>query len=190
MADPGWLCPDKRWSLFLDRDGVINERLPGDYVKSPSSFVFIPGAAEAIARLSKVYGWIFIVTNQQGIGRGLMSDADLKMVHDHMLAEIGNGGGSIHAVYYCPHRAEDGCACRKPATGMFDKAVAQFPEIDGVRSVMVGDSLSDMLFARNAGMHCVAAGGNEEAERLADAGVADLNAFADIILEQKNKQIL
>ncbi len=86
------------WSLFLDRDGVINKRLVGDYVKKTEEFVFLDGVLEAIATLSTKFNRIFIVTNQQGIGKGLMTEKDLKQVHDSMEKEIVEHAGKIDRI--------------------------------------------------------------------------------------------
>lgn len=149
---------DKSWTLFLDRDGVINKRLPGDYVKEPAEFEFLPGVLESIAAFSKLFGRIIIVTNQQGIGKGLMTENDLQKVHQHMLSEIEAAGGHIDAVYHCPGLAEDDPPCRKSNPGMALQAKEDFPEIDFGKSVMIGDSESDMEFGRRLGMKCILVG--------------------------------
>jgi len=141
---------DPSFSLFLDRDGVINRRLPGDYVKSWAEFHFIEEAKTAIARLNNYFLRTIIVTNQQGIGKGLMTKADLKQIHRQMLEDIQKADGTIDGIYYCPELA--GASCRKPNTGMAEQAKADFPEIDFQRSVMAGDSLSDMEFGGHLNM--------------------------------------
>lgn len=142
----------KGWSLFLDRDGVINRRIPGDYVKRIEEFNFNPGAAEAIAVFSKIFRYIFVVTNQQGIGKGLMDEYDLAIIHDYMLEKLRQTGGRIDKVYFCPGLAKDNPACRKPQIGMALQAKADFPDVDFSRSLMIGDSVSDIEFGNNAGM--------------------------------------
>jgi histidinol-phosphate phosphatase family protein len=143
---------DKTWALFLDRDGIINKRLIDDYVKNPGEFEFLPGAKESIAKLSRVFGRVFIVTNQRGIARELMTTADYHAVNDFMLSAIAKAGGRIDGVYFCPHDRDDGCGCRKPAIGLALAAKREFPEIDFSRSIMAGDSDSDIEFGRRAGM--------------------------------------
>ena len=143
---------DKEWTLFLDRDGVINERLIGDYVKNPEEFRFIDGVPEAMAGLSKVFGYIFIVTNQQGIGKGLMTEEDLRIIHDIMVAGIQSADGRINKIYHCSDLERDDSPCRKPNTGMALRAKKDFSEIDFNKSVMVGDGLHDMEFGRRLGM--------------------------------------
>lgn len=170
--------PDKTWTLFLDRDGVINERLPGDYIKSVGEFRFLPGVINAVSRLSAIFGRIIIVTNQQGIGKGLMTENDLELIHRMMVEQIAAAGGLVDAVFHCPHKAEDACSCRKPATGMFDQARQLFPDIDPSRSVMVGDTRSDLRFARNCGMYAVQVGEEVLAGEPADAYASSLSSFA------------
>ncbi len=138
--------------LFLDRDGVINRRLPGDYVRQWEAFAFLPGVLPALRALAGQYRRIFIITNQQGIGKGLMTEADLFSVHQAMLGAIESAGGRIDGIYYCPHLASDRCRCRKPATGMAERARHDFPEVDFARSVMVGDSWSDLQLGQTLGM--------------------------------------
>ena len=146
---------DKSWTLFLDRDGVINKKLEADYVKTWSEFEFIEGVKEAINYFLKHFGKIIIVTNQQGIGKGLMTEQDLQTIHNKMLNQLKCCDAVIHAIMYCPHLASDNCICRKPNIGMALKAKELFPEIDFSKSVMIGDSLSDIEFGKNAGMHTI-----------------------------------
>jgi len=143
------------WTLFLDRDGVINRRLVDDYVKSWEEFEFLPGVLEAIAIFSRIFKRIFIITNQQGIGKGLMTEADLQDIHEKMLKEIQAAGGRIDSIYYCPSLAKENSPRRKPNPGMAWMAEKDFPDIEFSKSVMAGDSKSDMEFGRRAGMHCV-----------------------------------
>ena len=142
---------DKTWSLFLDRDGVINKRLMDDYVKNIDEFEFLPGVPEAIKKFSEVFGRIFIITNQRGIAREIMTENDLASVHNFMINEIKNSGGSIDKIYYCPQN----CGCRKPDIGSALKAQQDFPEIDFSKSIMVGDTSSDIKFGQNAGMYTI-----------------------------------
>jgi D-glycero-D-manno-heptose 1,7-bisphosphate phosphatase len=146
---------DKSWTLFLDRDGVINRKRDNDYVKRWEEFEFLPGALEALASLEKVFGHILIVTNQQGIGKGIYTVDDLNEVHRRMMEQIEKAGGRIDRIYFCPGLAKDDPPCRKPNTGMALDAKRDFPSIDLSRSVIVGDSMSDMEMGRNAGMHTV-----------------------------------
>ena len=139
-------------TLFLDRDGVINRRIEGGYVTKTAEFEFLPGVPEALRNLSSRFGRIFIVTNQQGIGKGLFSMGDLEAVHRFMLGEIEKNGGRIDRIYTAPNLAEENDPARKPNIGMAVQAEKDFPEIRCETSVMAGDSLSDMQFGKNAGM--------------------------------------
>lgn len=142
---------DKKKILFLDRDGVINKRLIDDYVTKVDEFEFIPGVLEAIVKFNKVFDRVFIVTNQQGIAKGLMTEEDLSAIHRFMLETIESSGGKVDAVYYCPHFRNEGCSCRKPNTGMYLLALKDFSDIKDAQLFMVGDTSSDMQFAKNIG---------------------------------------
>ncbi len=135
-------------TLFLDRDGVINLRTPGDYIKSPNEFQPTEGLGEAMRLLSGKFGRIIVVTNQAGIGKGLMTELELHSVHQKMFTFVEAEGGRIDRAYHCPHLSDSGCTCRKPATGMAWLALADFPDINFEDAWMVGDSMSDMEFAQ------------------------------------------
>ena len=92
---------DSNWCIFLDRDGVINEKRDNDYVKCWEEFKFIPGSIEAIANFSNIFSFIGVVTNQRGVGLGLMKEFDLENVHLNMLEEIQKSGGKIDGIFYC-----------------------------------------------------------------------------------------
>ncbi len=143
------------WTLFLDRDGVINKRLPGTYVTSIEEFDFLPGVLAAIAHFSKLFDTIIVVTNQQGIGKGVMTEAQLLEIHSYMQKSIEAAGGRLDAIYYCPELAKDKLTCRKPNPSMAHQAKADFPKINFKQSIMVGDSVSDMEFGLNLGMKTV-----------------------------------
>lgn len=145
---------DASWTLFLDRDGVINVELENDYIKSVDDFIFYPNIKEAIAKLSSVFGKIIIVTNQRGVGRGLMTESALHQIHTHMLYEIKSSGGDIHAIYFAPD-IDKNAFNRKPNIGMALQAKKDFPCIDFNKSIMVGNNISDMEFGKCAGMKTV-----------------------------------
>lgn len=138
--------------LFLDRDGVINRRIVGGYVTQYEEFVFLPGVLEALAQLSQKFDRILVVTNQQGVGKGLMTEDDLEVVHYQMIRDVATAGGRIDAIFYCTDVAGSPGNCRKPGTQMGLMAQEKFPEIDFSQSIMVGDSGSDMEFASRLGM--------------------------------------
>jgi len=139
-------------TLFLDRDGVINVKLDGQYVKNTEEFEFMIGAETAISKLSKIFNRIVIVTNQQGIAKGIMSDKDLDVLHNYMLFELKKKGGVIGKIYYCPHLAAESCNCRKPNTGMIQQAIIDFPEIKVEDSYLIGDSDTDILAGNKMGL--------------------------------------
>ena len=139
-------------TLFLDRDGVINVKLDGRYVKNTDEFEFMIGAETAISKLSKIFNRILIVTNQQGIAKGIMSDNDLDVLHEYMLFEIKKNGGVIDKIYYCPHLAVESCNCRKPNPGMIQQAIIDFPEIKVAESYLIGDSDTDIIAGNKMGL--------------------------------------
>ena len=141
-------------TLFLDRDGVINVLRRGDYVKTWDEFEFVPGILESLRELAGIFGLIVIVTNQRGVGRGLMTEDALNEIHRRMLERITRAGGRIDAVYYCTSTDPED-PMRKPGIGMFLKACEDFPSIDPSRSVMIGDSESDEKFACSSGLYFV-----------------------------------
>lgn len=143
---------DKTWTLFLDRDGVINKRLHYDYVKNVSEFEFLPGVLNALKTFAAVFGKIIVVTNQQGIGKGIYTNKQLNEIHVLMVEQVHAAGGRIDAVFFAPNLASENSPMRKPGIGMALQAKAQFPEIDFSRSLMIGDSVSDLEFGRTAGM--------------------------------------
>jgi D-glycero-D-manno-heptose 1,7-bisphosphate phosphatase len=156
---------DRSWTLFLDRDGVLNAKIEGGYVLRPSMLQILPGVASAIALLSRLFGRIVVLTNQRGIARGLMTTEDLADVHAALLARIAAAGGRIDAIFVCPHGLDDGCNCRKPRIGLALQARKQFPEIDFSRSILVGDSDSDIRMGMTAGMFTVRIGDEGSSER-------------------------
>jgi D-glycero-D-manno-heptose 1,7-bisphosphate phosphatase len=137
--------------VFLDRDGVIN-KFPGNrlYVTSLKKFRFLPGAKKAIALLSRAGYTLFIASNQAGVGRGIYSQKTLDAITSKMLADIRGEGGDIRKVFYCTHRKEAGCPCRKPRPGMLKMAAREFG-FDLRKAYFVGDTIRDVLTAKNAG---------------------------------------
>ncbi|HHH50669.1 MAG TPA: HAD-IIIA family hydrolase [Saprospiraceae bacterium] len=146
---------NKNWTLFLDRDGVINRRKIDGYITMWSDFEFLPGSLKAIVYFSKIFDRLIIVTNQQGIGKGLFTTSDLAHIHSQMLNLIEKAGGRIDKVYYCPDLAKDKNNCRKPKPTMAYQAQKDFPEIVFQKSIIVGDSISDMQFGIQLNMKTV-----------------------------------
>lgn len=145
---------DKSWTLFLDRDGVINHEKYQDYVYNYDEFVFYDGVPEAMKTLTGLFGLVILTTNQRGVGRGLMTEADLHDIHTKMIGDIEKAGGRIDHIYYCT--ANDSAdPFRKPNPGMIFQAKKDFPAIDLQRSLIVGNNISDMDFGRNGGIHTV-----------------------------------
>ena len=142
-------------TLFLDRDGVINKKLPNTYVTNFSKFIFIKNSLIAINELSKRFKRILIITNQQGIGKGIMTHEDLTNIHEKMIKEIDKNQGKIAQIYFCPHLMSDYCKCRKPNKGMIEKALVDFPSINLDRSFLVGDSITDIQLAESMGIKAI-----------------------------------
>ena len=178
---------DATWTLFLDRDGVINRRLIDDYVKAVAEFEFLPGVPEALAILADLFTRIFIVTNQRGIARGLMSHDDLARVHAFLLKGVDASQGRIDKIYYCPHNERE-CNCRKPKNGLALQAKADFPEIDFDKAIMVGDSPSDIEMGKSLNMKTVMIQeAPQEAGDSYDFAYPSLKAFADALASYKGK---
>ncbi|WP_119153838.1 D-glycero-beta-D-manno-heptose 1,7-bisphosphate 7-phosphatase [Caldimonas tepidiphila] len=158
--------------VILGRDGVIN-RFREQHVASPDEWEPLPGALEAIARLNHA-GWhVVLATNQPGLGTGLLDMAGLNAVHLRMNELLAQHGGRIDAVFICPHTAEDGCDCRKPAPGLLKKIGERFGvPLAGVP--VVGDTLRDLQAAQAAGCepHLV------RTERASELDDAELGALA------------
>ncbi len=164
---------DDSWTLFLDRDGVINRRLDDDYVKKITEFEFLEGSLEAIAQLAKLFSRIFVVTNQQGIGKNGMTEHQLTDIHDFMQQKIIDAGGRIDAIYYCPHLKMKRCDCRKPSPGMAWQAKKDFPNVDFQKSMMVGDTVGDMKFGKAVGMATVFIDSNQDVETIENEALID-----------------
>jgi histidinol-phosphate phosphatase family protein len=179
---------EQGWSLFLDRDGVINQRIPDDYVKHPDQFVFIPGVTEALQIFARYFAHIIVVSNQQGIGKGIMTKSQLNLVHEKMFQKINETGGRIDAVFYSPDLKGTQSFTRKPAVGMGLKARKQFPDISFKRCIMAGDSYSDILFGYRLGMLTVLIGMDNDlafqCSGILDYSFPDLISFANFIEEK------
>jgi len=145
---------DKSWSLFLDRDGVINVENVGSYITKWEEFVFCEGSLEALKMLNELFSHIIVVSNQRGVGKGIMTLDGLKEVTSKMTQQIADYGGRIDKAYACT-AVSDNDHNRKPNTGMALQAKEDFDSIDFRKSIMVGNSLSDMEFGKRMNMHTV-----------------------------------
>jgi len=141
----------KNWTLFLDRDGVINEEKAESYVFSPDEFIFYPGVLSALKLFSDKFGKIIVVTNQRGVGKELMTEKDLARIHQKLVTTARHEGATIDGIYYCSS-LNNKDPYRKPNPGMAIQARKDFPGIDFSRSIMVGNNLSDMQFGKSVGM--------------------------------------
>lgn len=176
--------------VILDRDGVINYDSP-EHVKSPEEWRPIPGTLEAVARLNRGGYRVVVATNQSGLGRRIFDIEALNRIHEKMHQQLAMVGGGIEAIFFCPHRPDGGCRCRKPRPGMLlDIAQRLHVALDEVP--VVGDAERDLQAARAAGARPVlvrTGHGARTLERLRDTtGLAvydDLAAFADALLAER-----
>jgi D-glycero-D-manno-heptose 1,7-bisphosphate phosphatase len=161
-----------RGALFLDRDGVLNEKAPeGDYVREPDAYQLLPGVAEALAALRSMLPGlrIAVVTNQRGIATGKVTDTAAAAVNQRLRDDLASSGVTLDRIEVCPH--DDGvCDCRKPATGMFERALRDWPEIVPARSAVIGDSAVDMLAGHRIGARTFLVGQAER--RIAESNAA------------------
>ena len=152
-------------TVFLDRDGVINQKMPeGSYVRSPAELKLLHGAAEAIAHLNRAGLRTIVVSNQRGIALGLYTAADVLAIQAAIEERLALDGARLDGFYFCPHDKGE-CNCRKPLPGMFEQAVADHPDISAAASVMIGDSLSDMEFGHRLGMRTILIEHNREGRK-------------------------
>lgn len=149
-------------ALFLDRDGTLNRRLIDDYVTRPEDFELLPGVLEALAMLTHRFDYIFVVTNQQGIGKKLMTESDLNQIHDVFLRQVSASGGKIDHIYFCPSLKTENSFYRKPNIGMALQAKKDYPSLSLKDCVMVGDTKTDMMFGHRAGMTTVLVGNERQ----------------------------
>jgi len=183
--------------VFLDRDGVIN-RYPGDreYVKSWDEFYFLPQVKPGIERLVDGGFRIFVISNQAGVSKGVYPQEQLDLITENMLQELNSDRINIAGVYYCIHRQEDNCSCRKPKTGLIEKILVELkkeglqPEL--AKSYFIGDTLRDIETGKAAGLKTILVfSGKEKAQNkdkwstLPDYTALDLSSAADLILKHK-----
>ena len=174
--------------IILDRDGVINQDSEA-FVKNPDEWIALPGSLQAIARLTQA-GWrVVVATNQSGLARGLFDMDTLTAIHAKMRRELAAAGGSIDAVFMCPHGPDDNCTCRKPRPGMFEQIGHRY-DVDLAGVPAIGDSLRDLqasssvgcspwLVLTGNGKKTLDKGGLPENTRVCD----DLSAVADALLQ-------
>lgn len=140
-------------AVFLDRDGVINEDRD-DYVKNVHELKVFPFAPEAIRRLNEAGLNAFVVSNQQGIAKGVIAESDLLQIQNEISRQVEEAGGKITAFYYCKHLSSEECACRKPQAGMVISAGKDYG-INLIESVMIGDNEKDIIAGKRAGCRTV-----------------------------------
>lgn len=152
------LTINHQWTLFLDRDGVINRRIPEVYISEIDDFEFLPDVLVSLAHYSKIFSHIIVVTNQQGVGKGIITTEQLSRIHNHMLHMVADAGGCIDSVYFCGDLARQNNNCRKPSPILAHRAQKDYPDIDFGKSIIVGDAISDVAFGQNLGMKTVLVG--------------------------------
>lgn len=168
-------------AVFIDRDGVINIRRPGDYVLNWSQFVFVPGIQTALKEIGSLGLPMIVISNQAAVGKGLLDIASLQEITTQMYQTLAADGTFLSAAYYCPHRADEDCACRKPKPGLLQTAAQDF-NIELSRSIFIGDSETDVEAAHAAGCAPLLFGADTEPQstELATArGASDLFAVVE-----------
>jgi histidinol-phosphate phosphatase family protein len=173
---------DEKWTLFLDRDGVINTRNFDGYITKVEDFIFTPHFLSSIPILSVIFGKIIVVTNQQGIGKEVMKEKSLLEIHRYMIREIHNVGGRIDQVFYASNLKNENNDRRKPLPAMGIEAKNQFPTIDFKRSIMIGDTNSDILFGKNLGMKTIL---YKSAEKITENADFEIDNFNELTIRLK-----
>lgn len=179
--------------VFLDRDGVINRKPPeGEYISQWKEFVLLPGVEQAIAALNASGRIVIVITNQRGVALGLYTEEDVRSLHRELQRHLSGHSAHVDAFYYCPH--DDGqCDCRKPGTGLFERAFRDFPEASRANSIVIGDSISDIQAARNLSMPSIFIRGESQnqkpgAEDAALLASATANSLADAVQRYLSKE--
>lgn len=168
-------------AIFLDRDGVINHNR-FDYVKTWEEYIFLPNIFEPLKRLAQSEYTIVIISNQSPIGRGLVQQETVEAINQRMKAEIESRGGRVDGIYYCPHRPDEGCECRKPRPGLLLRA-AQELNLDLSRSYFIGDAVSDLeaaLAADCTPLFVQTGVGSDQLARLKEKGLDHIKKFRDL----------
>lgn len=194
MPFPPLLPTDRRLqAIFLDRDGVINERRL-THVTRWEEFVFLPGVKAALARLAALGLPVFIVTNQAIVNRGIVSRETIEAIHARMCAAIVAAGGAVAKVAFCPHRPDERCGCRKPAPGMHLDLAARY-DLDLSRCLMVGDSCSDVVAGQSAGCRTalvLTGQGREDVARASALGIGNFMVAPDLaaVVQRIERQLM
>ncbi len=176
--------------VFLDRDGVLNRKLPeGAYVSDWAQFEWLPGAVEAVARMNRAGLTVIVVSNQRGIALGRVSVEQLDLLHDQVRSHLARQGARLDAIYYCPHDHGE-CNCRKPSTGLFEQAAKDFPQVDAANSVVIGDSLSDIQAGHRLGMRTIFIRGEPDRQKAgAQAAMSLADEVAASLLQAVEKHL-
>jgi D-glycero-D-manno-heptose 1,7-bisphosphate phosphatase len=176
-------------TVFLDRDGILNEKMPEHcYVTRWEEFRVLPGVPAALRQLNDAGLRVVVVSNQRGIAKGLYTAADVEAIHAQFQQLLEREGARIDGFFVCPHETGE-CNCRKPLPGLFEQAVARFPEITAATSVMIGDSASDIEFGRCVGMKTILVDARHVAEEeatLADLRFGSLADAVEALLSHRN----
>jgi len=142
-------------AIFLDRDGVINRKVPEkDFVKNTDELVYLSKVKDIVKSIKHKGYLAIVVSNQSGINRGIITKENLEKINDKLRNDLG-----VDGIYYCPHLPEDDCVCRKPKTGLIDKAVKDF-NIDIKKSWLIGDNDFDIVAGQTAGCNTILVDGN------------------------------
>ena len=179
-----------RRAVFLDRDDTLCKDVP--YCRRPEDLHLLPGAGAAVSRLNKAGFAVVVITNQSGIGRGLLTEDTLSSIHEKMKLDLASFGAKVDGIYHCPHLPDEGCECRKPKPTMVAMAVREM-DLDIQGSYTVGDRLMDVKMGKNSGTKAILVRSRTpveelaEAERLADHTSPDLAAAVDWILSFERK---
>jgi D-glycero-D-manno-heptose 1,7-bisphosphate phosphatase len=176
--------------VFLDRDGVLNRKLPeGAYVSDWAQFQWLPGAVEAVARMNRAGLTVIVVSNQRGIALGRLSVEQLELIHGQLRSRLECQGARLDAIYYCPHDHGE-CNCRKPDIGLFEQAAKDFPEVDANNSVVIGDSLSDIQAGRRLGKRTIFIEGEPDRQKAgAEAAASLADEVAASLLQAVEKHL-
>lgn len=177
------IAVNNHWTLFLDRDGVINKNINGSYVLDWEQFEFLPGVLETLPKLTKIFSKIIVVTNQQCIAKKLITTHQLDEIHQNMMNMIELNRGRIDAVYYAPDMASPENVLRKPKNGMALLAQNDFPDINLNQAIMVGDKDSDMVFGKTSGMTTIYLSTNYNKPTLADFHIKTFEEILPLLFD-------